>query len=73
MCENECEILERINRQLAKNRFVMPIKGYQMTKDICLQDIKNKFPKFVIPQSYYYLDNFPDLLNFVQENVELVG
>ena len=73
MYEGEREVLERINRQMVKNRYVMPIKGYQMTKDICLQDIKNKFPKVVIPQSYYYLDNFPELFNYVQENAELVG
>lgn len=62
------KILSDLEKKAEHNRFVMEILGYQKTKPIKILDIKKEFPNFVIPQSYYYLDNFPELFKFIKEN-----
>jgi hypothetical protein len=44
-----------------------------MTTEIPLTDLKNNLNKFIIPESYYYLDNFIDLNNYINSNIEFTG
>lgn len=71
--ENQ-EVSERIEEYLARNnKYVMPIKSFHMTSPISLEDLKKNTSKFIIPQSYYYLDNFPELWEYIKENVKETG
>lgn len=45
--------------------YAIPIKRIIPINEISLQEIKEFIPDFVPPQSYYYLDNKPKLLNFI--------
>lgn len=65
--------VNEITRQLEHNRYVMDVKGYQETESITLKEIKTAFPEFVIPQSYYYLDNYPELFLYIKNHARLLG
>lgn len=68
------EVSERIAEYMNRNnRYVMPIKRFTMTNEITLAELQNSLEKFIIPQSYYYLEKFPDLLNYVNNNIEYLG
>ena len=51
----------------------MPINIFRMTTEIPLSDLKNNLNKFIIPESYYYLDNFIDLDNYIKSNIKFTG
>ena len=51
----------------------MPINKFRMTTGISLRDLKNSLDKFIIPESYYYLDNFIDLDNYIKSNIKFTG
>ena len=51
----------------------MNVCGYQETHTIELSEITKEFPNFVIPQSYYYLDNFPELFDYIKKKAVLKG
>lgn len=55
-----------------KNKYAMPVLSYQRTSGIKLCEIKSEFPEFLIPQSYYYLDNLP-LLEYIENHIYLEG
>ena len=62
------EVSERINEYLDRNnRYVMPIKSFHMTEGIALSDLQRDINKFIIPQSYYYLDNFVELQEYIHK------
>jgi len=67
------ETIKRIDEHMTRNRFVMPILSYQKSESIPLKNIKEKFPNFVIPQSYYYLDNFSELFEYIKASARLIG
>lgn len=48
--------------------YALPIKSVVTTKSIPLNKIKEKFPSFSPPQSYYYLDKKPLLLEYIKNN-----
>lgn len=63
------EVKERIDEYIARNnKYVMPINSFHMTKPILLCNLKKDIKNFIIPQSYYYLDKFPELLEYIREN-----
>lgn len=51
----------------------MPIISYQHTTGIDLVDLKKNIKGFVSPQMYYYLDTRKELLNYIENNIEIVG
>ena len=51
----------------------MEISEFQETNRISLDDLKKDIENFVTPQSYIYLDNRPDLLNYIEERVKRKG
>lgn len=55
-----------------KNKYAMPVLSYQRTSGIKLCEIQSEFPEFLIPQSYYYLDNLP-LLEYIENHIYLEG
>ena len=64
------EVSRRIDEYRSRNnKYVMPIMTFQMTSSISLEQIRKNISKFVIPQSYYYLSTFPELNEFVHNNI----
>lgn len=45
----------------------IPVKGIWRLNPIKLSTLKKHFDGFVVPQSYYWLDNKPELLNMLLE------
>lgn len=67
------EVIERIDDFLTRHQYAMPIISFQMTQEIHLDTLRKFNSKFVCPQMYYYLDNYPDLFNFVKGKAKDVG
>lgn len=68
------ELSNRINNYISRNyKYAMPINKFKMTTEIPLSDLKKDLKKFIIPQSYYYLDNFTDLDNYIKSNIKFTG
>lgn len=65
---NNPEIVERINDFLTRHQYAMPIISFQMTEGIDLETLRQFNPNFVCPQMYYYLDNYPELFEFIRKN-----
>ena len=38
-----------------------------------MKDLRNDLKKFIIPESYYYLDNFDELDNYIKNNIKFTG
>lgn len=70
---NDSAALSRIQRYKNLYTYAMEITEFQETEKIHLSDLKNHFPDFIVPQSYYYLDNRPLLLKYIQENTIFKG
>ena len=67
--EDNKEVSERIKHYMKKNAFAMPIVATQRIQPISSEKMKATVEKFIIPESYYYLDNYPDILNAINENL----
>lgn len=72
--KNDIEVSNRIDDYISRNyKYAMPINKFRMTTEIPLSDLKNNLNKFIIPESYYYLDNFIDLDNYIKSNIKFTG
>lgn len=67
------EVMERIEEFVLKRRYVMPILSFQLTEAISLEELRAFDSKFVSPQMYYYLDNYPKLSDHIKENAIDIG
>lgn len=61
--------IKRIEDCLKRNRYAMEIKTIQFIEPIPIKTIIDEFPKFHIPQSYFYLDNKPEIFNFLKGKI----
>lgn len=66
--KNDVEISQRIEEYMTRRKFVAPILSYTDTVPISLDDINRNLSKFIIPQSYYYLDNYPELFEYIKSH-----
>ena len=65
------EVSQRIDDYINRNyKYVMPINIFRMTSTIELSDLRNDLKKFIIPESYYYLDNFTELEKYIEKNIK---
>lgn len=64
--------IKRIKEYEESYRYVMEISEFQETTQISLDEIKKKFPDFVVPQSYIYLDKNPELLKYIENHLKLL-
>lgn len=62
------EAVKRIDAYMEHHKVAMEIKKFQNTSRILLNEIKDCFPDFLIPQMYYYLDGLP-LLDYLEKNL----
>lgn len=68
----DIEAVARIEKFMGKNKYAMEIKCFKETNYISLNRIKEKFPNFVIPQMYIYIDGTP-LEEFLEKELVLTG
>lgn len=71
--KSDLEVCDRIDDFLTRHTYAMPVLSFQMTEAIDLDDLREFKSDFVCPQMYYYLENYPDLFSFIQENAKDVG
>lgn len=69
---DDLEAVDRIKDYLTRSTYAMEIQSFQDTNRIYLDEIRQKFPKFVCPQMYYFLDELP-LLDFLKDNIKAEG
>ncbi len=65
--------INRIKEYEKSYRYAMEISEFKETTEISLDDIKRDFPEFVVPQSYIYLDNKPELLQYIESKIQIKG
>ena len=69
--KDNIEVSKRIDDYISRNyKYAMPINKFKMTTEIPLSDLKNNLEKFIIPESYYYLDNFVELKEYIEKNID---
>lgn len=71
--KGDSEVRRRIDDFLTRHTYAMPVLSFQMTEAISLDKLREHNPKFVCPQMYYYLDNYPELFEFIKANATDVG
>lgn len=71
--KNDLEVCDRIDDFLTRHTYAMPVLSFQMTKEIDLETLRRFNPKFVCPQMYYYLENYPELFEFIKKNAVDIG
>ena len=71
--KDNINVVGRIDDFLTRHQYAMPIISFQMTEAIDLETLRGFNPKFVCPQMYYYLENYPELFVFIRENAKDVG
>ena len=60
---------KRIENYLNNYHYAGSIKSIQIIEPITLDHLRNSVPNFTAPQSYLYLDNYPELTEFVFNNL----
>lgn len=70
--KNDVEVLARIEDFATRNNYAMPIRRYQSTTSISLEELRSSLPGFIAPQMYYNLYNNVELLNFIEENIRIL-
>ena len=72
--KNNIEVSNRIEDYISrKYKYAMPIKVFRMTTELSLNTLKRDLKKFIIPESYYYLDNFTELNDYIKNNIRFTG
>ena len=63
-------VCERIDGFLTRHTYAMPVLSFLTDdKGNRIRNTSRKFnPNFVCPQMYYYLDNYPELFDFIKKN-----
>ena len=71
--KDDLEVYERTDDFLTRHTYAMPVLSFQLTKGIDLETLRQFNPNFVCPQMYYYLENYPDLFEFIKKNATDIG
>lgn len=66
------DAISRIEDYLTRSKYAMEIQSFQDTNRLELKDLRERFPDFVCPQMYYYLDDTP-LLNYIENELVAKG
>ena len=69
--ENEKGSFDDIKEYLHNDiGYAMEVLSITPIKEVTLKELQEKFPDFVAPQSYYILDKKPELLEFLESQIE---
>lgn len=71
--KEDADVCERIDDFLSRHTYAIPVLSFQMTKEIDLVTLRKFNPNFVCPQMYYYLENYPELYEFIKKNAVDIG
>lgn len=72
--KDNIEVSKRIDDYISRNyKYAMPINKFKMTTEIPLNDLRKDLEKFIIPESYYYLDNFIELKEYIEKNIDFTN
>lgn len=71
--KEDAQVCERVDDFRTRHTYAMPILSFQMTKEIDLETLRKFNPNFVCPQMYYYLENYPELFEFIKKNATDIG
>jgi len=63
----------RIQDFMSRNRYAMPVLDFQEIAPISLEAYKSKQPNFIVPRSYYILENNPSLQKYLEEQTQYKG
>ena len=66
-------VRERIESYIDRNKYAMPILAAQRIREIKVEEMKNTVSKFIIPESYYYLENYKNIEEAIMSRTEFVG
>lgn len=50
--------------------YAIPVESITSIEELTLAELKERFPNFVVPQSYYILDKKPELFDFLESKLE---
>lgn len=62
------EVRDRISRYMKNSNYVMQIEFFQDTSEISLKELKT-IKGFSVPQMYFYLDNYPEVKEYIDINL----
>lgn len=71
--KEDLEAIKKINDSLTRNRYAMEIKKVQFIEPIGINEVIEVFPQFHIPQLYFYLDNKPEIFDFIKSKIRIKG
>ena len=66
--KEDAQVCERVDDFLTRHTYAMPILSIQMTKDKDLETHRK-----INPQMYYYLENYPELFEFIKKYATDIG
>lgn len=67
------EAVKRIQDYLTRSNVAMPIYSFQAIDPIDARIMEKEIPGFRVPISYMFLDDKPELLNYIQSRERLIG
>ena len=71
--KDDMEVCERIDDFISRHTYAMPVLSFQMTKEIDLGTLRKFNTRFVCPQMYYYLENYPELFDYIKHTATDIG
>lgn len=71
--QDDIEAIERIKDYLSRNQYAMPIKSIQKIEPIDMRKMEQDIPGFRVPISYMFLDDKPDLLEYIEKHTHVIG
>lgn len=67
------EVVHRIDDYISRNKYAMPIIATQRIQPISVKKMNQLVEKFIIPESYYYFENYEEIANAIECNVVYDG
>lgn len=71
--KDDKEACMRIKNFMERNTYAMPVLIFQEIEPISIKKMKQEFPNFVIPRSYFYLDKEEEIFNYIQKHTRFIG
>lgn len=64
---------QRVTEYSKRNKYAMPIHAVQYINEIKVDELKSAVEKFIIPESYYYFENYGDIAKAIEDRVVFCG
>ena len=70
---NNAEVSERIDNYISRNKYAMPVISTQRIVGITVAEMNEAVNKFIIPESYYYFENYTEIAEAIQKRIHPDG